>query len=154
MLLQIMTLVLCRTAGFVEQTAVRLGLKTPTISLEQMSLRQSRRMANLVSHMVCGVLLILTTNYLNPSLAIAELNHVPADNKTCYFPACSTCIHQLKGYALTLLWNYQWPLYFQGRCIGVCIGCILGMWPLLFYIKEKETVEEPESKTSESSTLN
>ena len=98
-----MTLVLCRTAGFVEQTAVRLGLKTPTISLEQMSLRQSRRMANLVSRRVCCVLLILTTNYINPSLAMAELNHVTADNTTYYFPVCGTCIHPLKGYALTLL---------------------------------------------------
>ena len=26
---------------------------------------------------------------------------------------------------------------FGGRCIGICIGCILGMWPLLFY-KEDE----------------
>ncbi|XP_067943088.1 transmembrane protein 65-like [Watersipora subatra] len=64
------------TAGFVEQTALKFGLKAPPITLEQMSLRRTRIMANL------------------------------------------------------------------GRCIGVCIGCLLGMWPLLVFTKDKSEAED------------
>ena len=37
-----------RTAGFVEQTALKFGLQAPSITLEQMSLRRTKVMANLV----------------------------------------------------------------------------------------------------------
>lgn len=37
------------TAGFVEQAALKLGLSSPAMSLEQMSLRKTKVMANLVN---------------------------------------------------------------------------------------------------------
>lgn len=30
---------------------------------------------------------------------------------------------------------------FFGRCVGICVGCLFGMWPLLLYSKEVEEEE-------------
>lgn len=48
-----------RTAGFVEQTALKLGLKAPSITLEQMSLRSTRIMTNLVCLLILHVQLVV-----------------------------------------------------------------------------------------------
>lgn len=40
----------------------------------------------------------------------------------------------------------------QGRVLGITVGCILGMIPLLFF-KNKDTKEEEDKKKDESNKL-
>lgn len=40
--------------------------------------------------------------------------------------------------------SHRWV--FSGRCIGICIGCILGMWPLLLYFDDDEKEESGSKK--------
>lgn len=46
---------------------------------------------------------------------------------------------------VTMPWsvrNLIFPPFLQGKAIGVTIGCILGMFPLLFFGDEEEKLEE------------
>lgn len=37
-------------------------------------------------------------------------------------------------------------LILQGRVIGITVGCLIGMFPLLFMNKDKEASKEEEAK--------